>query len=93
MEKNHGNALSNEIFKLLAQSLVCPVNNLITNRLDFNKSQKFILMENPFPFTKMEELKEISTLIENLIQIKGVESFSQERLKKYYFELVLPCMY
>lgn len=43
-----GHPLTNECFKLFTESIL-GANNVILNRLDINKSQHFILMENAFP--------------------------------------------
>ena len=87
-----GSLFSNEIIRLFKEISILQPNNVIINRLKINKSDNFILMENPFP------IKENHTkfLIEQFLKFfnpKETIDLDKEKLMTYLFEYTIPCLY
>lgn len=87
-----GTLLSTELINLINEAFILPVNNLIVDRLKYNKSKLFILMENSFPIADKES-KSIFTLLSKILTINDHLDSEREKYEIYVLESVYPLVY
>ena len=87
-----GTLLSTELINLINEAFILPVNNLIVDRLKYNKSKLFILMENSFPIAE-KETKLIFTLMSKVLTINDQLEGSREKFETHVLESVYPMIY
>lgn len=81
-----------ELIRFMDQSMVFTYNNLVTKRLDHNKSENFILMENSFPF-KMERIEMIFDIFIGTLNSASMNKLNSTEKDEFVFEVCLPMIY
>ena len=87
-----GSPLYREIITFVDNCCVLPPNNILTERLKYNKSKDFILMEDPFP-VKKEDYKFLMNFYKQQLDFEELSTFGEEELISYLFEVAFPSLY
>lgn len=82
----------NEIIKLIDTSCVLSPNNILNDRLKYNKSKFFILMEDPFP-VKDEDLDFLMDFYKRHFNYQLLKEMEGDKVRKYILEVALPSVY
>ena len=81
-----------ELIRFMDQSMIFTYNNLVTKRLDHNKSENFILMENSFPF-KMDRIEMIFDIFIGTLNSASMNKLDHDEKDEFVFEVCLPMIY
>lgn len=81
-----------ELIRFMDQSIIFTYNNLVTKRLDHNKSENFILMENSFPF-KMDRIEMIFDIFIRTLNSASMNKLDDDEKDEFVFEVCLPMIY
>lgn len=82
----------NELIKLIDACCVLLPNNILNDRLKYNKSKFFILMEDPFP-VKDEDLEFLMDFYKGHFDYESLKGMEPNKVRKYIMEIAFPSVY